>query len=224
MTENAIAVQKLLVEGDSDKGFFGQVCQSLNLNPQIVVTPKDCQGRKNSKQDVFKQIEILIKDFDDGKLERLAIIIDADYRQVNSIDGYENTVKSVEDIVKKAGFYLKNKNLNKIGGLIFEHDDGFKDLGLWIMPNNQDEGMLEDFIKCCVANGEQLLFSHAIKIVSELDKPKFKHRRTKAEVATWLAWQKVPGHGLYSTMTHSLIDETNPLFQELNNWLKHIFS
>lgn len=221
----ADAVQKLLVEGDGDKGFFGQVCQSLNLNPQIVVTPKDCQSKKNSKQHVFKQIEILLKDFDDGKLERLAIIVDADYQQVNNPDGYENTVKSVKAIVETAGFYLKNKNSNQIGGLIFEHNDGFKDLGLWIMPNNQSEGMLEDFIKCCVSSDERVLFEHAIKTVNQLDKPKFKqHRRTKAEVATWLAWQKVPGHGLYSTMTNSLIDETNPLFQELSSWLKHIFS
>lgn len=38
--------------------------------------------------------------------------------------------------------------------------------------------------------------------------PKFKNtRRAKAEVATWLAWQAEPDHGLWQAVKPGLLDE-----------------
>jgi hypothetical protein len=48
--------------------------------------------------------------------------------------------------------------------------------------------------------------------------------RSKAEVATWLAWQKQPGHGLYRVVEDQLIDMDSELFLELKDWLTHIYS
>jgi hypothetical protein len=48
--------------------------------------------------------------------------------------------------------------------------------------------------------------------------------RSKAEVATWLAWQKQPGHGLYRAVEDQLIDMNSELFLELKDWLTHIYS
>ena len=45
----------------------------------------------------------------------------------------------------------------------------------------------------------------------------------KAEVATWLAWQKQPGHGLYCAVKDNLLNTDHTLFQELEQWLKKIF-
>jgi len=92
------------------------------------------------------------------------------------------------------------------------------------MPDNQNEGMLEDWIKSCIKEDESPLFQKASVAVSSLSNPKFKeHITSKAEVATWLAWQKNPGHGLYGTLNANLLDNTHPLFQALEQWLKAIY-
>jgi len=111
-----------------------------------------------------------------------------------------------------------------VAGVIFKHDDGLADFGLWVMPNNCDEGMLEDWIKDCVHSNEHNLFTHAEEVVGDLSPPKFKPiHRSKAEVATWLAWQKKPGHGLYHAVEEQLIDTNSEMFKELSDWLNHIY-
>jgi len=48
--------------------------------------------------------------------------------------------------------------------------------------------------------------------------------KTKAEVATWLAWQKKPEHGLYNAVQSDLLNTESSLFKELHAWLKHVFT
>jgi hypothetical protein len=107
---------------------------------------------------------------------------------------------------------------------LFKHSDGLRDFGLWVMPNNNREGMLEDWIIESIKNDEKALFQQATTAVQQLSSPKFKpHLQAKAEVATWLAWQKTPGHGLYSVMKEGLLDENSVPYTQLGNWLKSIF-
>lgn len=214
----------LLVEGFADRDFFNQVCKLLNLhkNPKIqVATPQDYQAQRNTKEDVFKLLPSFLKKIEDSDnhLEHLAIVVDADKLEHGS--GYEKTIEKVKEIVKKHDFSLAE---NKENGLIFNHPDGLADFGLWIMPDNQKEGILENFIKHCIKIEEQQLFSHAVQVVENIPSKKFKsHHYAKAEIATWLAWQNPPGRGLYCSIEDNLLDTTHPLFQELERWLKQIF-
>lgn len=58
-----------------------------------------------------------------------------------------------------------------------------------------------------------------------IESPKFgSHSISKAEVATWLAWQKQPGHGLYIAIREELLDHESPLFSEMEKWLLRIFA
>lgn len=219
----------LLVEGEGDKGFFEQVCKSLSLNPAIkVAPPKDYQTDyeeplRNSKQGVLNLLDDLLNELLDevAPTQRLAIIIDADYEQKQGL-GYQKTIEQVSKIAADYDFSLTE---NQAGGLCFKHSDGLAEFGLWVMPNNRTDGMLEDFIKTCVTPDEQSLFNHAAQTVQTVPEPKkFKpHHYSKAEVATWLAWQKPPGHGLYYSVKDNLLDTNHALFQELEQWLKKIF-
>lgn len=215
-----ISTHVLLVEGYADRDFFEQACNLLALNPLITVaTSKDYQGIRNTKEDVFKLLPDLLTQMGIGKIERLAVVVDADSLEHGS--GYEKTLNKVKEITANSGFALAE---NKTNGLIFKHNGELTDFGLWIMPNNRDEGMLENFIKQCVKTDEQPLFAHAELTVQNLPKPKFSpHNTTKAEVATWMAWQKKPGHGLYHSLQVNLLDTNHALFQEMAQWLKNIF-
>ncbi len=218
----------LLVEGEADRSFFEQICKSLRLNPLIKpAAPKDyqndyVQSLRNTKQGVLNLLDNLLAELlDESAVTKcLAIVIDADYESVNGL-GYEKTIEQVCKIAKHHDFALAETNSH---GLCFKHDDEAAEFGLWIMPCNRDEGMLEDFIKVCVKTDERLLFNHAKNIVQAIEAKKFaSHHHSKAEVATWLAWQKKPGHGLYAVVRDDLLDVDHALFQELKSWLKQLF-
>ncbi|MEI6068024.1 MAG: DUF3226 domain-containing protein [Methylococcaceae bacterium] len=211
----------LLVEGETDQGFLIEVLKALNLQVDVkVAPPKELGGTYNSKQGVFNYLPNLLKQLADGSLINLAVVIDADTAPDG---GYQRTYDLVNAIVEPIGYSLK---ADSISGLIFEHNDGLADFGLWIMPDNTQEGMLEDWLKECIHHNEQALFVHAQSVVEELPKPqKFKSiHRSKAEVATWLAWQKQPGHGLYRAVTDQLLDSKKPLYSQMTTWLKHIYA
>jgi hypothetical protein len=216
-----MAKKVLLVEGNSDKSFFEKICKRLSLDAVVqVAPPKDLGGRFNSKEGVFQRLEVLLNQLNDGQITHIALVVDADYSEHHGL-GCQKTIDRVTAIVKPFDFELDPASEN---GLCFKHTDGFADLGLWVMPDNQQEGMLEDWIKTCVKVDEQTLFQTASSVVQVLENPKFStHLTAKAEVATWLAWQKQPGHGLYLTLKDDLLDGDSPLFKAIEQWLLGIF-
>lgn len=188
-----------------------------------IAPPRDIGGQYNSKQGVFTHLPVLLKQLADGQLVHLAVILDADYKAEHGL-GYQETVEKMLSIVAPFGFSLRKNESPDHAGIVFEHNDGLSDLGFWVMPNNQDEGMLEDWIKACVSAEEQVLFSHVETIIAALPDPKFKPiHRSKAEVATWLAWQKKPGHGAYLALKNGSIDSESPQFMSMAGWLTKIF-
>ncbi|MBE0435562.1 MAG: hypothetical protein IBX56_07130 [Methylomicrobium sp.] len=210
----------LIVEGDADKSFFEKVSRKLSINASVKV-PKDLRGNRNSKEGVFEQLKLHLPQLNGGAYSHIAIVVDADYRQYHGL-GYQATIDRVSEIVHPYDFELVQ---NSVHGIRFKNTEGLADFGLWIMPDNRQEGMLEDFIKRCIKESEQALFQQAMKAVQQISKPKFsEHLTTKAEVATWLAWQKQPGHGLYGAINDELLDIDSALFNELKQWLLRVFA
>ncbi|MFV9629550.1 MAG: DUF3226 domain-containing protein [Methanosarcinales archaeon] len=211
----------LLVEGEADRSFFVEVCRTLELHTSVIVAvPKDVGGSHNTKEGVFNHLPTQLKQLDDASITRLAVVVDADSEDNGG--GYKHVIDRVAKIVTSYGFTLAS---NPVGGVLFQHNDGLADFGLWVMPNNCDDGMLEDWIKSCVHENEHELFEHAEIVVDTLPQTKFKPIHiSKAEVATWLAWQKQPGHGFYRAIEDELIDTNSALFKELSVWLTHIYS
>lgn len=213
----------LLVEGESDKNFFEELKKVLKLPIDVIAPPKEIGGNKNTKQGVYNHLPIRLKQLNDGVLLRLAIVVDADDEIVNKPDGYQNTLNKLISILKPYGFVLKSTQSN---GLLFEdeNDDGLADIGVWIMPNNCDSGMLEDFIKTCVHSDEDTLLNYAVNTVENAPIKKFKHKVSKAEIATWLALQQKPGEGLYHVIEkEGLLKIDHELFTKLTNWLEECF-
>ncbi|GEM_PF-304762 len=250
MAKMANSERLLLVEGESDKNFFEKFCKLLALDTLVKVAPpeeameeynteqvelqqvaddKKVSKGYNNKEGVFNLLPIELPQLLDEncQLQRLAVIVDADDEDAGGL-GCRRTIERVERIVQPFGFLLAPNSKNNLGGLRFKHADGIgiADFGLWVMPNNQDKGMLEDWIKHCVSQKEQTLFQYATGVVSALPQPKFKPiHRTKAEVATWLAWQDSPGHGLYRALWEKdiLIDQDNKWYKGLVGWLQDIY-
>lgn len=220
MTQNNI----LLVEGEADRALFEVLCRNWHLSvmPVKVFTPRDAGHDFNTKQAVFSVLETTyLTQLADGQIERLGIVIDAD--KAADGGGFERTVEQLSQRLRTAGYQLREESA--LDGLCFRHDDGLNDIGAWVMPNNGDEGALEHWIQSNLHSNECALMQHAQASINQIPNgPKFKpSRRTKAEVATWLAWQTEPDHGLWQAAKPGLLDESAPQFKALRAWLERVF-
>ena len=89
-----------------------------------------------------------------------------------------------------------NPNPDGTIGCLQREDGSTLVVGIWIMPNNQLPGMLEDFIKFLVPADKTSLWDRAEHSVNEIPPDERLFRpidQQKAYLATWLAWQKRPG-------------------------------
>lgn len=213
----------LLVEGEADRGFFEALCRMLGISVDVrVATPKDTGGTHNTKEGVLSHLtKVLLPQLQDGQLERIGVVVDADRAMHGS--GFAATLQRFTEALAQSNY---RRNPVATSGLVFTHQDGLANLGLWIMPNNADEGMLEDWIKQCLHSDETGLYQHGEASIDAIPgAPKFQPwHRTKAEVATWLAWQKKPEHGLYNAAQSDLLNADAPLFKGLQMWLTHVFA
>lgn len=164
----------------------------------------------------------LIMGLADGSLKRLALIVDADFPETDL--GFEKTWKKIAEILCNSGYGIPNQLPNSTGGFLFSHNDGLPDFGLWIMPNNKADGLLEDFIKTSVLNTEKSLLEHAITTVKNLPSRKFKDiHLTKAEIATWMAWQKMPGQSIAGAVGGELLDFNAGQARQFLDWLRQVY-
>lgn len=112
------------------------------------------------------------------------------------------------------------------GGLNVDHRDGPR-FGVWIMPDNRFEGMLEDFLLRLVPDQHGALYDLARNCVAEAARKgasfKGAHVR-KAEIHTWLAWQDEPGPQLHEAVKHRVLDPTKPESHAFVDWFRTLFS
>lgn len=78
-------------------------------------------------------------------------------------------------------------------GIIVE--DGERALGIWVMPDNGTRGALEDFLVDLVPPGDVHWDAARESVAAAIRRGvRFpEQHRSKAEIHTWLAWQKEPG-------------------------------
>ncbi|WP_027469430.1 DUF3226 domain-containing protein [Deefgea rivuli] len=217
-----MADRLLLVEGEADRAFFELLCRNYAVAAEAIKVspPKGLGGDWNSKQGVLNLLETQIADLNDGRLQALAIVVDADRAPDG---GFAKTIQQITAKVTQHGYDSPPVSLGS-GGLLYKHNDGLPDLGVWIMPDNASDGMLEDWIKQCISPAEASLLAQAQNTIAGLAAPKFKVTKlSKAEVATWLAWQKQPGEGLYCAVKDHLLDSASPQYVGLLKWLKIVF-
>ena len=72
----------LLVEGESDKGFFEEICKKLSLDTSVIVSaPKELGGKRNSKEGVKNVLKELLPQLNDGRISHIAVVVDADHQK-----------------------------------------------------------------------------------------------------------------------------------------------
>ncbi len=98
-------------------------------------------------------------------------------------------------------------------------------VGVWVMPDNQTEGILEDFLRFLVPENSAL-FGHVESSVAEIPEGEVRFRppdTPKAIIHTWLAWQREPGKPLGAAITARYLDPNVAKVDLLVAWLNRLF-
>lgn len=220
--------RQLLVEGEHDRMFAEACCEKIGMKGKIQIGPPSRMpggaNLGNGKGNAIKLLPDLIAQLNDGVVTHLGLVIDADFNETDGL-GFEKTWDKVTCLLSEHKYAIPPKPDNASNGFCFTHQDGLKDFGLWIMPDNRCDGILEDFIKGSVIEAERKLLEHACQTVAALPNPKFKpNRKSKAEVASWMAWQASPGQALSGAVGARLLDFESGLAWRYTQWLRKVFT
>ena len=95
--------------------------------------------------------------------------------------------------------------------------------GVWIMPDNRTEGILEDFLRFLVPRGDSLL-AYADSCVDSIPEQRFSENdRIKAVMHTWLAWQSEPGKPYGQAITAKFLDPQSDHAKDFATWIRRLF-
>lgn len=203
----------LIVEGREDQHVIWQIQNHLQIRDSFTVAPKG--GFDEVKAWLIDVLPQLVKTSVPHE-QSIGILIDADS---NALTQWQ----SVVDRLRNVG-YQNLPTQPQIDGLIIAQQYMPK-LGVWMMPNNYDPGILEDFIASLVPKDDPL-WPKAVACVNSIavDLRRFKPDYTpKAYIHTWLAWQEVPGTSLGLAITREQIDVQSPHLLKFIGWLRQLF-
>ena len=211
--------QQLLVEGDNDRHVIWALCQKYNVPETFVVELPDSIKLSNGKK--AKGVEALLLGLPirlkEPYLQTLGIVVDAD-------QNLQARWQDIRDKLKSVGYNNLPKNPCP-EGWIYEQSELPK-IGVWIMPNNQLIGKLEDFVSYLIPDDDQLQLK-ANEILNELETLKIngytKKDIAKAFIHTWLAWQKEPGMPMGLSITANVLNNNSAIAETFINWLNKLY-
>jgi hypothetical protein len=198
--------KKLLVEGNDDQHVVWALCEKFKITKDFDVI--DCEGIDG----VIEEFSIRYKQSD---TKVVGIIVDADTDLQTRWNSLKKTLKDI-------GFDIP-KDLSKEGLIL---DNGIQKVGIWIMPDNNTKGMLEDFILFLVPDDDKLL-SIAEETLNNIEKNGLnlyaENHKSKAKIHTWLSWQKNPGKPFGQSLTSKTLSTDNELCRQFIKWLTELF-
>lgn len=204
--------KSLLVEGKDDRDVVIHLWRTFSR--QIVFEVEDRHG----VEQVFGKTDSAL--IDGSPDICLGIVIDAD------LDLNEKWQR-IRDILQRASYNMQDVPLVPDSeGTVIEQESLPK-FGVWIMPDNQTQrGYLEDFLSFLVPAND-LTWEQAKKCVDNLQNKPFIRQNVnhtiKAEILTYLAWQRDPGKLFGAAIAERYLQPNTPQAQKFIDWLKRLF-
>ncbi len=200
----------LLVEGNDDEHVMKHVCGTRSVQRIDEIKP---QG---NVEQLLENLPVRLKESD---VKILGVVIDAD-------TDLAARWQSLRDRLAEAGY--RSIPADPLpDGTILDPPAGtlLPRVGIWIMPNNQTKGILEDFLRFLIPE-ESRLFKHVQASVANIPNGERRFSQLaepKAIVHTWLAWQKEPGKPLGTAITARYLDPDVEQVSILVSWLNRLF-
>lgn len=204
---------KLLVEGKDDLFVTAGIRDRHHLPDNFEIV--DCEGVNKMPDQIVARIKL-----QRPKVETIGIVLDAD----NDVQARWN---SICNIVQNEGYAVPTSPSSD--GVIIRGTGRNPDVGIWLMPDNTQTGILEDFVRYLIPQND-LLHPFVTQILAELEAQDFPNRydpvtnRAKAFIHTWLAWQQDPGTPMGLALTKTYLDHNTELCLRFVAWLNRLFN
>jgi hypothetical protein len=211
----------LLVEGWDDQYVLRNLLKANHISS--VIAQRDFVKPENiaiiGKEGINSLLNSLAVIVNDEDLERLGIVVDADV----NLDARWSSLRNI--LLRFGTANLPPRPTPT--GTIFTLEQPLRQItiGIWLMPDNSLPGMLEDFVSFLVPDGDTL-WQRAIRCVVEIPEAERRFpaaQQRKAELHTWLAWQKEPGTPLGLAVTAGYFKANAPHAQQFVNWVQRLF-
>jgi hypothetical protein len=176
-------------------------------------------GDNRPVEDLLRKLPTFFKVSD---VKALGVVVDAD-------SDLAARWRSLSDKLRAAGYQNIPTSPSPDGTIVTRPKTPLLALvprvGVWIWPNNQSDGILEDFVRSLVPVDCPLL-SRAESAVAEI--PSAQRRfvdvaTPKAVIHTWLAWQKDPGTPFGTAIKAKFLDGHVADAEVLVKWLRELF-
>lgn len=155
---------------------------------------------------------------------RLGAILDADLEAGTAWSKLRDKLRDIADPPEWLSPMLSRiPDVLPADGLVVE--EGGRALGVWVMPDNGARGALEDFLVDLVP-ADDIHWEHARESVAAAVKRGvlFKSQyRSKAEIHTWLAWQKEPGVPFGRAVKSAYFLHDTQLARAFVAWFRRLF-
>jgi hypothetical protein len=200
--------QVLLVEGNDDKHVLLALCVKFELPHNFDII--DCTG-------IDPLIERLPVQLKASGQETLGILVDADENVAGRWAALRERLSPAFPDLPEAV---------PPGGLIGQNENGLK-VGVWLMPDNQTGGMLEDFLRFLVPEGDPLIGPVDTFLDDLEDQGVQAYRpvhRSKARMHTWLGVQEAPGTPLGLSITKRYLSLEGEQLAVFRTWLTNLFA
>lgn len=170
-----------IFEDEDDKHLVGQIARCFGI--EIKKEPITLKGNDGAT------LRKTIKQQSNTDHDRLVLLLDADHAPVG---GPEKRWQEVLSALRETGFAIP-QGVSTENGLTCDLDDQRR-VAVWLFPDCKSSGALEEFMMQSLIPATDPLLQVAGNAVRDLGERRFpsKYDR-KAEVRTWLAWQKRPG-------------------------------
>lgn len=205
--------QTLFVEGNDDLHLICNICKVFNVTKTFDV--EDSKGITKLSEGLPVRLK------GSGETKTIGVVVDADV-------SIGSRWQQIRDILVKSNLYADIPEECPSNGLILKpiNSDDIK-VGVWIMPNNNNNGMLEDFAAFLIPDGDKLLpeVENVLDSIEARGLNKYKPiHHSKAKIHTWLAWQEDPGTPMGSAVTKKYLTTTPPICQAFVNWLNALYN
>lgn len=212
--------QRLIVEGN-DGWAITQLCKSNGLPNPIGFTDKTIGKFVKSAGGYDKVADLIDAALLEAQVTNIGIVVDA-----NDV-GPAARWEAIRHLLRtKFSEDTLNAATLDSGGILLQ-EESKPVVGVWIMPDNLNNGYLEHFL-AELADRADDLWKHAESSIETLIAQHFcrfdpETRRQKALLHTWLAWQKEPGRPFGIAMQAGYLNPIAPAASLFLDWMKRTF-
>lgn len=203
----------LLVEGINDKSVIEQVLKAYGVKVDWEI--KECGGVTN----MVEELRLYIKN--PTAYLAIGIIADADSSTLSRW-------QQIRNILHNTGMYDCNRLPLPHEGIVVAPIDAENapKVGAWVMPNNEYNGTLEDFLLEMVPTNDELMIEVEHKLLELEAHSRHRYPSTyhnKAKVQTFLAWERKPGISVATAVASQIFNPHTPTADKFVEWVKKVF-